>query len=184
MDEGNTLPSEQEPCATRDRPLKSSREQSTLHCLSRRRSRVRVPSLPPHFTRSSLSESNREMQFLEDPQFLPFEHRRVHHRLTHGSGDGKSSMRSAMTRRLFHARTVRQRTALPVAYVPPKMVSQSVMKFPSASCALAVRRKDTMEAIPVSSSVLMGSSTTAMRWNAAVLPIISSAPSHRTKSSL
>jgi hypothetical protein len=34
--------------------------------------------------------------------------------VTHGSGDGRSSMRSAMTRRLFHARTVRQRKALPV----------------------------------------------------------------------
>src|SRR5271169_5812314 len=123
-------------------------------------------------------------QFLEDPQFLPFEHRPVHHRATQGSGDGRSSMRSAITMRLFHARTVRQRTALPVEYVPPRRVSQSVMKFPSASCALAVARKDTMEASPISSSVLMGSSTSAMRWDAAVLPIISSALSNRTKSSL
>src|SRR5580704_2893342 len=123
-------------------------------------------------------------QLLEDSQFLTFEHRRVHHRVTHGFADGRSSMRSAMTRRLFHARTVRQRTALPVEYVPPRTVSQSVMKFPSASCTLAVARKDTMEASPISSSVLIGSSTFAMRWNAAVRPFASPAPSHRTKSSL
>jgi hypothetical protein len=51
-------------------------------------------------------------------------------------------MRSAITLRLFHARTVRQRTAMPVAYVPPRTVSQSVEKFPSASCALAVARNE------------------------------------------
>src|SRR6266478_7710357 len=123
-------------------------------------------------------------QFLEDPQFLPSEHRRVHHRVTHGFGDGRSSIRSAMTMRLFHARIVRQRTAMPVEYVPPRTVPQSVMKFPSPSCALAVARKDTMEASPISSSVLMGSSTSAIRRNAAVLPFVSPAPSHRTKSSL
>src|SRR5258708_254139 len=72
-------------------------------------------------------------QFLEDPQFLLSEHRRVHHRVAHDFGDGRSSMRSAMTARLFHARTVRQRTAMPVEYVPPRTVSQSVMKFPSLS---------------------------------------------------
>src|SRR5882724_5610744 len=92
-------------------------------------------------------------QLLEDPQFLPFEDRHVHHRLTHGFGDSRSPMRSAITTRLFHARTVRQRTALPVEYIPPRRVSQSV-KFPSAACALAVARKDTMEPSPISSNVL------------------------------
>src|SRR5258708_2034845 len=48
-------------------------------------------------TRASLSESNGKMQFLEDPQFLPGEHRCVHHRVTHGFGNAISSMRSAMT---------------------------------------------------------------------------------------
>jgi transposase len=75
-------------------------------------------------------------------------------------------MRSAMTMRLFHARTVRQRTAMPVAYDPPRTVSQLVMKFPAVPGALAVARNDTMEASPVSSSVLIGSSTSARRWNA------------------
>src|SRR5260221_372755 len=122
-------------------------------------------------------------QFLEDPQFLLSEHRRVHP-VAHDFGDGRSSMRSAMTARLFHARTVRQRTGLPVEYVPPRIVSQSVMKFPSVSCSLPVERKDTMEARPISSSVLIGSSTSAMRWNAAVRPFASPLPNHRTKSSL
>src|SRR5258708_39271539 len=123
-------------------------------------------------------------QLLEDPQFLPFEDRRVHHRLTHGFGDSRCSTRSAMTLRLFHARTVRQRTGMPVEYVPPRTASQSVMKFPSPSCSLAVAPKDTIEARPISSSLLMGSSTSAMRWNAAVLPVVSCTPSHRRKSSL
>jgi hypothetical protein len=43
-------------------------------------------------------------QLFQNPQFLPCEHRRVHHRPTAGSGDDKLSMRSAMTLRLLHTR--------------------------------------------------------------------------------
>jgi hypothetical protein len=49
---------------------------------------------------------------------------------------------------------------------------QSALRKPRPG-ALAVARKDAMEASPVSSGVLMDSSSSATRWNAAVLPFIS-----------